>query len=575
MEQSVLLWRIASRELPFTLEPSEQNPDQFSATQHTFFVLLASAFARYTALNHNGVPSRNALGLSIDSRGGHSGIGSVQAAAIAVGVSLGTTWASTSGIASSINRHSLIQFGHPGYAESNPTYLARTIAALLAIKSDCKLIEEKGWKTLAKGPLWLQDDICPPFWSERQNLLRKILPAEQHGHVWQRLYDRILFGRSASKNEERLYVDEALNELLDKHEGFKLVTDWIAARLEEMEASQPPPELPSQGPGTHMVATADGKIGHAPAEELDSDGNNVKRINQLRPLALQCAQDLKERLAANQFPELLDSTENYIAALTGDNNRVDWATVWGLGLMLEQNAKAAERKITDRLFPELEDPAKAALDSLLKLHGPLMLSTKDGNDLFEDEKRYRVPPDQLKEMYKAVEEIVHRLRDAPEILMDDTRATFNGMASATLDNSRPERTAGYVAGTTKNALIVLVAGGIAASPTVVTMMVYGSGAAAAAAAFSAGHALLVYEAIKKSKPFAALQATLTRRIDTLADMNLRDWLNDQAILYAPFRRVVIENEKELLTMAERENLGWLRDYVRLIVKHKDSVSDQE
>jgi hypothetical protein len=167
MEQSVLLWRIASRELPFTLEPSEQNPDQFSATQHTFFVLLASAFARYTALNHNGVPSRNALGLSIDSRGGHSGIGSVQAAAIAVGVSLGTTWASTSGIASSINRHSLIQFGHPGYAESNPTYLARTIAALLAIKSDCKLIEEKGWKTLAKGPLWLQDDICPPFWSER------------------------------------------------------------------------------------------------------------------------------------------------------------------------------------------------------------------------------------------------------------------------------------------------------------------------------------------------------------------------------------------------------------------------
>jgi hypothetical protein len=452
------------------------------------------------------------------------------------------------------------------HASPLPADFAADAVVWIAIRTDASVIERSGYRSLLNLPLWPTLSAWPR-WLANPEKLRAELNAATNGHVWLRWYDRMLSGRAVSSEEEMLYADEALDDLWEKPDGYLQVSAWLAEKLKELDAANAIIDGKGKGPGKQLSPTEDGKIGHASAAELDNEGNNLKRINQLRPLALQCAQDLKTRLANNQFPELISATDQYLVALTGTDNIVDWGTVWGLGLILESSAKAAQREIADRLLPELEDPAKSALDSLLRLHGPLVLSTKDGNDLFEEEKKYRLPAEQLAQIYEEIEELVRRLRDAPNILREDAKATFELMASVPLDDSKPERSVTYVASTTKNALIVLAAGAVAASPTAIAAMVFGGTITIATAALNTGAVLLVQEAIKKSKPFAAIQATLTNGIDQLHDVSLRDWSKTQAVRFAPFKRFIIDNEAALLAVAEQEKMEWLKYYVELVIRH--------
>lgn len=53
---------------------------------------------------------------------------------------------------------------------------------------------------------------------------------------------------------------------------------------------------------------------------------------------------------------------------------------------------AAERKISNRLAPALEDTQLAALQSLRALHAPLILATVEGRELQEQADRLRMTP---------------------------------------------------------------------------------------------------------------------------------------------------------------------------------------
>jgi hypothetical protein len=561
-EAAALSWRIAARTLSLTLDKDSMITTNPSMTAVSFRQLAIARVMTHLVGGSNwqslslSANSAYVAGRSVDS----ATYGSSRFAARSARFALSAARSAYSALAVD----SVAQSAETA-AVAADDFGAR-YGVWAAISRDCEIVANQNWERLLLQPLWPKDLKVTTFWQLKKSEYNFIdhLRNLPNSHVWLRWYDRVQSGTLASEEIELLYADPALDELWEKENGFELVTAWIAERL-------PQSELPPQGSGTHMGPTDGGEIGHADAVDIDSAGNNIKRINQLRPLALKCVSELKAHLSSNLHPELIAATDQYFAALTGLDNRVDWGTVWGLGMMLESRAKAADRQIADRLLPELEDPAKAALDSLLKIHGPLVLSTQDGQDLFEDEKKYRLPAKELKAMYTAIEDLIVRLTNAPKILREDAKATFESMASTPLDEDKPERTASYISGTTKNAVIVLVAGAVAASPTIVSALVYGAHPVVAiTGAATVGGSLLFSEAIKKSKPFAALQATLTTGLDTLHDINLSEWSKKQAIRFAPFRRFVIDNEAALLAVADREKLEWLQDYIALIIRYKDS-----
>jgi hypothetical protein len=170
------------------------------------------------------------------------------------------------------------------------------------------------------------------------------------------------------------------------------------------------PEIPRPGPGPRFQVSLDGQIDREPAPYLDEQGNDLRTINGLKPLVTRAVSELRARLSPNEFPELIMTVEQYGAVLNpGPGRGVEWGELWGLGVMLQNAASSAERQIALRLSPPLEDPAKTALDSLLAIHGPLILATREGAELSAKAQGFAMTREQQADLRAASEQVAQQL----------------------------------------------------------------------------------------------------------------------------------------------------------------------
>ena len=218
---------------------------------------------------------------------------------------------------------------------------------------------------LALRPLW--PDGEPEWASEGWGRFKRALlvSGENDWEVWTDWYEARLRGGPANEALEVArvmiphkiwYRDPAavnahIRELIAQHSPETPVSE---EKKEEPEEAQPSIEaVPSQGPGPRYRANEEGRIDRAPVGDIDERGNDIKTINQLRPLVLRCAAELQTRLSLNQFPELVASVQSYRGALEpGGDRPIEWGEVWGLGVLLQNAAASAEREIRDRILPE-------------------------------------------------------------------------------------------------------------------------------------------------------------------------------------------------------------------------------
>lgn len=354
-------------------------------------------------------------------------------------------------------------------------------------------------------------------------------------------------------------VNARIKELIREHSPGTPVRE---------EKKEPPLEIsigpvPSQGLGPRYRATQEGPIDRAPLSDFDEHGNDNKTINQLRPLVLRCAADLQARLSRNEFPELLTSVVSYREALepSGDH-QIEWGEVWGLGVLLQNAATAAERDIKNRTLPELEDPARSALSSLLALHGPMILASYEGAQLSEKAAGFAMTREQQEALRNAAQEVIDRLKASPDVI---TQRAAQSAAAATEEIGKgphPERSSVYGLANIKNISIVLIGGAAAAAPAVIGALLGGPIGTAIGAPFS----LLGVEAVKKSPAFSALVTQLGLNLDGLTDIELRAWLEIRARRLAPFRSFVIKNREALRKIAEATpELRWMLRYIDFIV----------
>ena len=377
----------------------------------------------------------------------------------------------------------------------------------------------------------------------RQRLWRDVIPKEarytwrqlkyswlvqnEDWEVWTKWYDARLEGKVSNEQLEVARVMIA-DEIWEK--GAKVLNTEIRRRAKhihglsrkyelafedddevEHAASVGPVEaVPAQGPGPRFRASEEGPVDRAAPAELDAEGNSLKTIAQLRPMALRCAADLKTRLPPNQFGELLSAVDRYLAALNpGENKAIEWGEVWGHGVILQSAADAAERKIAERVLPELEDPAETALESLLTIHGPMILATRDGATLSATASNFRLTREQQQVLRAAALRIAEQLRADKEVITPRAAASVAHATESIGQGPHPERGSVYGLATVKNISIVLIGGAAVATPALVGALL---GSALIGAAAGAPFSWLVVEAVKKSPAFNALAIQLGARI---------------------------------------------------------------
>jgi hypothetical protein len=457
------------------------------------------------------------------------------------------------------------------FAEAAADSATAAVAAFAAAQTDVEAIElGKSFdqrisiaQALIRAPLW-HDSIptsAGQAWARMQSIL---MNTGDNWEVWIDWYGDRLAGRVSADPK----LDIACAMLPDDlwEQGPKAVNSAVrrlveASRKPPEDASElfdveisllieaarriqnaPPEPIPQQGAGPHFTLGVGGMIALAPPAELDLRGNNLTRIRQLLPIVRRASSDLAGRLNPNAFPELAREVADYRAAIAHDEKQIAWGTVFGLGVMLESAAEAARRKIEDRLQPALDDAAQAALDSLLTLHGPLVLATTEGRELADEADRMRLTREEQAKLRGDVLAVARELKNAMEII---ERPAANLVAEAAEIIGRgphPERGTVFGIGAIRNVAIGLV------------------GAAAVTAAFGvgfiqAGAALVAIEALKKSQKFSALTAMLGQNIDRVFRIG------------AAYRGFVIANQEPLRRIAANNTqLRWMLPHIDRIVE---------
>lgn len=224
------------------------------------------------------------------------------------------------------------------------------------------------------------------------------------------------------------------------------------------------PKLPKQGHGPHFSVQPTGVIDFE-SRTLSRKANlNRERARRLQEEVKLAVVDLLAGLQArsNQFPRLFGLAQRYLEQIERPIEKIDFAILYGIGIRLENAIQAADRDILDRISPELEDDDREALDSLLLLHGPFILSSKEARDLLTDAERYLLTEAQISVVRKNADSISKSVNNHRHLYSSDVTEFVSQTVSA-IDGPRAKRATLYSMDTIANLVVVTAELAIASS----------------------------------------------------------------------------------------------------------------
>ena len=404
------------------------------------------------------------------------------------------------------------------------------------------------WVNIA--PHWFDDDFRKLFHA---------LPPGANWEVWAVWYDHRLNGISDLQEIELVFATVPDKE---RDAGPAAANKWIKERLEELQKKDSPPQIPRQVPGPHVeIDLETGAVVPAKPESLDSEGNNLARLNAQHPQILRLAGNLLANLGQNEQPELFAAAKSYFDNINRDLSQIDFERLWGEGVNLEQAEASAERRIKDAMREPLNDAALTALHSLLRIHGPFILATKAGLENLAFANAYEIRPDEARDQRAAAIELAQEFKANPDVVAPETAANFAHFAEQPESTKHPERSGAFRMGMALNVAIVLTAGATIGVIIVEIGLATGNPIAGLAA-------LPLVEGLKKSKPFLEVSGLVTGGLNKLSEEDARAlWERlRRKIPFDRYRQFVLDNEALFRRLAGsgkqsrwlHEHLDWLK-----------------
>src|SRR5262249_38257930 len=152
------------------------------------------------------------------------------------------------------------------------------------------------------------------------------------------------------------------------------------------------------------------------------------------------------------------------------------------------------------------------LDSLLALHGPLILATREGAELSASAQAFAMTREEQEALREASEQVAAELRSCPEIITPRAAASISNAVSAVGEGKHPERGSVYALATIRNVGVVLIGGAALATPALIGAML---GSALIGSMVGAPFSFVVVEAVKKSPAFNSLVTQLGARFESM------------------------------------------------------------
>lgn len=259
----------------------------------------------------------------------------------------------------------------------------------------------------------------------------------------------------------------------------------------------------------------------------------------------------------------------YLDASSGAVGSMDFDLLFGVGTSLMNRLAADAKRSMDSDLPPLSDAQRLALDDFQANHGPLIVATKAGAEAVADAEKVIRNPEQERKLREILVEFMASVKAEDGLAKPQVAELLYDAAAEMGTGHQAERSFRFGQGAARNTAIVLTSvGTIAALPA--------AGLAVAGffgTIFGVVLSYVLWEATKKSKPFAKAIEPITRTIDGLSELDsqkiehlIESGTSDR------FARFTLKEEARLRAIAgDRPEYAWLHqqlDFLKANYKPK-------
>lgn len=264
------------------------------------------------------------------------------------------------------------------------------------------------------------------------------------------------------------------------------------------------------------------------AKNIDRKGNDVDRIRSLQPIVQETADALSVALAKHEglWPSLDRAVEQYRAIIANDVDSIDFGRLFGLGVILNNAVQAAKESIDRSNVYPLPPDCRILAESLLEMHGPLMLGSKDGQGLVADAERFSTDAQKRVLLDQSELALGRAIANPSAPVAQQVKDHIADLLSYENDTARKDHQSAYRGGLVKNAAIVFAGAAALSVVAAATTSTLPATLAALSMAVFGNKALQASKAGKK----------ITDQLSSLIDKVTVDFVNDNEPLFREFAK---------------------------------------
>lgn len=303
---------------------------------------------------------------------------------------------------------------------------------------------------LARLPLWHGHIPKWPMSYWRTFAQNPITATVGYGH-WIDWYQALLSGDSLAVDyfgpDLTLRIAQQSEEWWER--SAEEVNADIGAWLVEKENSV---KVPAPEPGLAGTIDADGRIGFARSGEATAD--ELAGVAGLLQVLTGAAEDLTTLLVGNNSVAIAPSiVPQYLACLRAEALSIDM--LYALGVRLGNARAKLQKQIDSKDYPDLTPDVAEALDSVLELHGPVLLSTAEGRRLVDASSDYLRTAADNAALKRAAMNYGQAVANSPDLFNKETRELLPQLNEDVDTGPHPERSTQVAMSASRNLLITV------------------------------------------------------------------------------------------------------------------------
>ena len=228
-----------------------------------------------------------------------------------------------------------------------------------------------------------------------------------------------------------------------------------------------PPEIPDQDEGLAFAISPNGRIGFA-ATGLVSDDDDIARIEAMRVVLVQVVDDLiAATTGSNAFASVCRVAQHYRAALEGEIGAISIDQLYAQGIRLDNANARLKQEIARGDLPDTGLVVGEALDSVLAIHGPTVLTTTRGQQLLELSSQYNVSRQEELEYKERATAFGAAIANSQDLVERDAKETIEVLNKEIGEGRFPERSSDNARRANRNLLATIARVVLAGTGTVV------------------------------------------------------------------------------------------------------------